>query len=96
MYFQHFCCCSIHYVKRPGVTLDAGSIIAKLQLDDESLIQRVIEVFLCFFFAPLLDVVIHNELTAKLFVLKLNITCRACCRNELHRCWFISFALSVV
>jgi hypothetical protein len=30
---------SIHYIKRPGVTLDAGSIIAKLQLDDESNVQ---------------------------------------------------------
>jgi len=32
---------SVHYMKRPGATLDAGSVIAKLHLDDPSRIQQV-------------------------------------------------------
>ncbi|KAK2176008.1 hypothetical protein NP493_691g01020 [Ridgeia piscesae] len=31
----------VHYVKRPGVSLDAGCIIAHLKLDDPSRVQRV-------------------------------------------------------
>lgn len=32
---------TIHYVKRNGCTLEAGSIVARLTLDDPSQIQRV-------------------------------------------------------
>ena len=36
-------CCvdSVHYMKRPGATLDAGCVIAKLHLDDPSRVQQV-------------------------------------------------------
>jgi len=32
---------SVHYMKRPGATLDAGCVIARLHLDDPSRVQRV-------------------------------------------------------
>lgn len=35
------CFRSIHFVKRPGGSLDSGSIVARLQLDDPSRIQQV-------------------------------------------------------
>ena len=31
---------SVHYVKRPGAVLDAGSIISRLDLDDPSRVQQ--------------------------------------------------------
>ena len=31
----------MHYVKRPGAVLDAGAIVARLQLDDPSRVQQV-------------------------------------------------------
>ena len=33
-------CCSVHYVKRNGATLESGSIVARLQLDDPTRVQR--------------------------------------------------------
>lgn len=32
---------SIHFVKRPGAVLEAGSILARLELDDPSQMKRV-------------------------------------------------------
>lgn len=32
---------SVHYVKRPGAVLEAGNIVAHLQLDDPSRVQQV-------------------------------------------------------
>ena len=37
----HCAAFSVHYVKRPGVSLDAGCIIAHLKLDDPSRVQKV-------------------------------------------------------
>ena len=37
MHSVHF---SVHYVKRPGAVLDAGSILANLQLDDPTKVQQ--------------------------------------------------------
>ena len=31
---------SVHFVKRPGAVLDAGSVIARLDLDDPSRVQQ--------------------------------------------------------
>lgn len=36
-YFQF----SIHFMKRPGAVLEAGSILARLELDDPSQMKRV-------------------------------------------------------
>jgi len=33
--------CSVQYIKRPGASLDAGCIVAKLVLDDPSHVQVV-------------------------------------------------------
>ena len=33
--------CSVHFVKRSGATLEAGSIVARLELDDPSRVQKV-------------------------------------------------------
>lgn len=32
---------SVHYIKRPGATLEAGTAIAKLELDDPSKVHLV-------------------------------------------------------
>lgn len=32
--------CSVHFVKRPGAVLDAGSVVARLDLDDPSRVQQ--------------------------------------------------------
>lgn len=41
LYYIVLYVCSIHFSKRPGATLDAGSIVAYLELDDPSRVQQV-------------------------------------------------------
>jgi uncharacterized OB-fold protein len=40
-HYGHVWMYSVHYIKRPGATLDAGTAIAKLELDDPSKVQLV-------------------------------------------------------
>ncbi|XP_013400503.1 acetyl-CoA carboxylase isoform X2 [Lingula anatina] len=48
----------VHYVKRPGAVLDAGSIVCKLQLDDPSRVQQAQ------LFHGKLPAVTHNTVTS--------------------------------
>ena len=37
----HFTAYSVHFVKRPGAVLDQGSVVAKLELDDPTRVNKV-------------------------------------------------------
>ena len=37
----HFFADSVHFVKRPGAVLDQGSVVAKLELDDPTRVNKV-------------------------------------------------------
>ncbi len=50
-------CCSVHYVKRPGAVLEAGAIVARLELDDPTRVKMVSRA------AAFNPFVVHSKLT---------------------------------